>query len=46
MEEKLQIKSQIMNPLANMEMKDNSSIEDPSQYTVATGLAVRKGFEA
>jgi len=46
MEEKLQIKSQAMNPFANMEMKDNSSIEDPSQYTVATGLAVRKGFEA
>jgi len=29
-----------------METKDKTSIEDPSQYAVATGLAVRKGFEA
>ena len=46
MEENLQIKSQVMDPFANLETKDNISIEDPAQYAVATGLAVRKGFEA
>ena len=46
MEENLQIKSQVMDPLANLETKDKISIEDPAQYAVATGLAVRKGFEA
>ncbi len=46
MEENLQIKSQVMNPFANVETKDKTSIEDPAQYTVAMGLAVRKGFEA
>jgi hypothetical protein len=35
-----------MDPFSNLEMKDHISIEDPAQYAVATGLAVRKGFEA
>jgi Tfp pilus assembly PilM family ATPase len=46
MEENLQIKSQVMDPFANLETKEKISIEDPAQYAVATGLAVRKGFEA
>ena len=46
MEENLQIKSQVMDPFANLETKDKIPIEDPAQYAVATGLAVRKGVEA
>ncbi len=41
MQERLQLDTVVFNPFSGMEMKDEILEGDPSQYTIASGLAIR-----